>query len=74
MIEGSRRVGKTKIAEYFGENEFPKYRPIDFLEKSIDVLNCCNDLSDIEKFFEKLFLVLIIVMNQLFIFICMIKI
>ena len=58
LIEGARRVGKTKIAEYFGENEFPKYRTIDFSKESIDVLNCFNDLSDIEKFFEKLFLAL----------------
>ena len=25
LIERARRVGKTMIAEYFGENEFPKY-------------------------------------------------
>ena len=30
LIERARRVGKTMIAEYFGENEFPKYRTIDF--------------------------------------------
>ena len=58
LIEGARRVGKTKIAEYFGENEFSKYRTIDFSKESVDVLNCFNDLSDIEKFFEKLFLAL----------------
>ena len=58
LIEGARRVGKTKIAEYFGENEFPAYKTIDFSKESKDVINSFNDLSKIEKFFENLFLAL----------------
>ena len=58
LIEGARRVGKTKIAEYFGENEFPAYKTIDFSKESEDVINSFNDLSKIEKFFENLFLAL----------------
>lgn len=58
LIEGARRVGKTKIAEFFGENEFPMYKTIDFSKESTDVLNCFNDLSKIDRFFERLFLAL----------------
>ena len=58
LIEGARRVGKTKIAEFFGENEFPAYKTIDFSKESNDVINAFNDLSKIEKFFENLFLAL----------------
>ena len=58
LIEGARRVGKTKIAEYFGENEFPSYKTIDFSKESEDVINAFNDLSKIDRFFENLFLAL----------------
>lgn len=58
LIEGARRVGKTKIAEFFGENEFPMYKTIDFSRESDDVINCFNNLSNIEQFFETLFLAL----------------
>ena len=58
LIEGARRVGKTSIAEYFGEKEFPKYKTIDFTKESSNVFNVFNDLSDVEKFFEDLFLAL----------------
>ena len=56
LIEGARRVGKTKIAETFGENEFIAYKTIDFSVVSSDVISCFNDLSKIEIFFERLFL------------------
>ncbi len=58
LIEGARRVGKTKIAEYFGENEFPAYKTIDFSKESDNVISAFNDLSKVEKFFENLFLAL----------------
>lgn len=58
LIEGARRVGKTKISETFGKNEFPAYKIIDFSKESKDVMNVFNDLSKIEKFFENLFLAL----------------
>ena len=58
LIEGARRVGKTKISETFGKNEFPDYKIIDFSKESKDVMNVFNDLSKIEKFFENLFLAL----------------
>lgn len=56
LIEGARRIGKTKIAEIFGENEFIAYKTIDFSVVSSDVKGCFDDLSKIDIFFEKLFL------------------
>lgn len=58
LIEGARRVGKTSIAEEFGKNEFLAYKTIDFSVVSPTVLNIFNDLSDVDKFFERLFLAL----------------
>ena len=58
LIEGARRVGKTSISEFFGKNEFPAYKTIDFSKESNDVMNAFNDLSKIDKFFENLFLAL----------------
>lgn len=56
LIEGARRVGKTKIAEYFGENEFSAYKTIDFSIASKEIVKCFDDISNIEIFFERLFL------------------
>ena len=58
LIEGARRVGKTKIAEFFGANEFQFYKTIDFTTVSKNVIDAFNDLSRIDKFFENLFLAL----------------
>lgn len=58
LIEGARRVGKTKIAETFGKNEFKNYKLIDFSIQSENVINSFNYLNDLEKFFEYLFLAL----------------
>ena len=56
LIEGARRVGKTTIAVEFGEKEFESYHKIDFSRTSKDVIDCFNDLSNIDTFFESLFL------------------
>ena len=58
LIEGGRRVGKTVIAETFGENEFPAFKTIDFSNSSENVKNAFNDLSNMDNFFETLFLAL----------------
>lgn len=58
LIEGARRVGKTKIAETFGGKEFPAFKTIDFTKESSDVKKAFDDLSKLEKFFENLFLAL----------------
>lgn len=58
LIEGARRIGKTVIAEAFGKNEFPAYKTIDFSRVSKNVINVFEDLSNIDNFFERLFLAL----------------
>ena len=58
LIEGARRIGKTAIAEEFGKNEFRSYRTIDFSRTSQDVRGAFDDLSNIDRFFERLFLAL----------------
>lgn len=50
LIEGARRVGKTVIAETFGENEFPAFKTIDFSNSSENVKNAFNDLSNMDNF------------------------
>lgn len=56
LIEGARSVSKTKIAETFGEKEFPAFKTIDFSKESDDVKRVFNDLGKIDMFFENLFL------------------
>ena len=56
LIEGARRIGKTLIAEYFGHNEFKEFKTIDFSRVSDDVKKVFNDLTNIDRFFERLFL------------------
>ena len=56
LIEGARRIGKTSIAEEFGKNLFPSFKTIDFSKVSDDVKNAFIDVSDMDRFFEKLFL------------------
>lgn len=56
LIEGARRIGKTSIAEEFGKNLFPSFKTIDFSKVSDDVKKVFIDVSDMDRFFEKLFL------------------
>ena len=56
LIEGARRIGKTSIAEEFGKNLFPSFKTIDFSKVSDDVKKAFIDVSDMDRFFEKLFL------------------
>ena len=58
LVEGARRVGKTTAVEYFAKNEFKNYKLIDFSIASKLIIDTFNDLSNIEKFFERLFLAL----------------
>ena len=58
LIEGARRIGKTSVAEYFGSNEFPAFKTIDFSIVSNDVIASFNNLGNIDGFFERLFLAL----------------
>lgn len=58
LVEGARRVGKTTAVEFFAKNEFKDYILIDFSIASKLIIDTFNDLSNVDKFFERLFLVL----------------
>lgn len=55
LLEGARRVGKSYIAKYFGEQEYKTYLLIDFSNISDDVLAVFeHDKTDLDLFFNKL--------------------
>ena len=55
LIEGARRVGKSTIAEEFGENEYESSLLIDFSKTSTRVKNIFrNHLDDIDLFYQLL--------------------
>ena len=54
LIEGARRIGKSTVAEEFGKNEYKTYILIDFNKVSKRVLDCFNDLNNLDIFFQTL--------------------
>ena len=54
MLEGARRVGKSTIAENFARNEYKTYILIDFSKASTGILDCFNDISNLNMFFLRL--------------------
>ncbi|MDD3337296.1 MAG: AAA family ATPase [Lachnospiraceae bacterium] len=54
LLEGARRVGKSTIAEQFAKNEYKSYILLDFSKASSDVLECFNDIHNIDMFFLRL--------------------
>ena len=54
LLEGARRVGKSTIAELFAKNEYESYILIDFAKVSKNVLNCFEDISNLNIFFMRL--------------------
>src|SRR5574344_1618301 len=57
LIEGSRRVGKTTLAEDFAKREFPDYLLLDFSKTSQDIKDLFSlDLNDLDEFFARLFI------------------
>ena len=54
LLEGARRVGKSTIAEQFAKNEYKSYILIDFAKVSKNVLDCFDDISDLDLFFLRL--------------------
>ena len=59
LIDGARRVGKSFIVEEFAKAEYPAYLMINFNYVGQDVKETFNEyLNDIDRFFERLFLVL----------------
>lgn len=59
LIDGARRVGKSFIVEEFAKAEYPAYLMINFKYVGHDVKETFVEyLNDIDRFFERLFLVL----------------
>ncbi len=54
LLEGARRVGKSTIAENFAKNEYKSYILIDFSNAKKDVINCFDDIADLDAFFLRL--------------------
>ncbi len=54
LIEGARRVGKSTVAETFGENEYDSYILIDFSIAPSGVKALFDDVSDLDYLFLQL--------------------
>lgn len=52
LLEGARRVGKSTIAEQFAVNEYKSYILIDFSKASGEVMECFDDIHNIDIFSE----------------------
>lgn len=50
LIEGARRIGKSTVAEEFARNEYASYILIDFANVSPDVIDCFDDIHDLDTF------------------------
>jgi predicted AAA+ superfamily ATPase len=52
LIEGARRVGKSYLAEQFGQTQYASYLTVDFSFAPDEVRNCFLDLrGDLNSFF-----------------------
>ncbi|OLR55393.1 ATPase [Hornefia porci] len=54
LLEGARRVGKSTIAEHFARNEYRSYILIDFSKDADNILQCFNDIGNLDVFFLRL--------------------
>lgn len=54
LLEGARRVGKSTIAEQFAKKEYESYILIDFANVSKRILDCFDDISNLNLFFLRL--------------------
>ena len=54
LIEGARRVGKSTLVEAFVKREYESYILIDFSSVKKDVLDCFDDIGDIDLFLLRL--------------------
>ncbi len=54
LLEGTRRVGKTTIAEEFARNEYESYILIDFSNVSREIIDIFDDISKLDVFFLRL--------------------
>lgn len=54
LLEGARRVGKSTIAENFAKNEYKSYILIDFSKITNNILECFDDIGNLNIFFLRL--------------------
>ena len=54
LLEGARRVGKSTIAEHFARNEYRSYILIDFSKNADNILQCFDDIGNLDVFFLRL--------------------
>lgn len=54
LLEGARRVGKSTIAENFAKNEYKSYILIDFSKTTSNILDCFDDIGNLNIFFLRL--------------------
>lgn len=54
LLEGARRVGKSTIAETFAKNEYKSYILIDFSKATNKILECFDDIGNLNIFFLRL--------------------
>ena len=54
LLEGARRVGKSTIAEAFAKNEYRSYILIDFSKTTSNILECFDDIGNMNIFFLRL--------------------
>ena len=54
LLEGARRVGKSTIAQSFGENEYDSCILIDFSKATANILECFDDIANLNIFFLRL--------------------
>ncbi len=54
LLEGARCVGKTTIALNFAKNEYKSYIFIDFAEAKKEIIDCFEDISDLDLFFLRI--------------------
>ena len=50
LLEGARRVGKSTIAENFAKNEYKSYILIDFSKTTSNILECFDDIGNLNIF------------------------
>lgn len=54
LLEGAKRVGKSTIAESFAKNEYKSYILIDFSKTTNKILECFDDIGNLNIFFLRL--------------------
>lgn len=54
LLEGVKRVGKSTIAESFGQNEYKSYLLIDFSKTTDNIRSCFEDVGNLNMFFLRL--------------------